>query len=181
MSLFCIFWTPLVLLLWAALNPGRFGNSGGIWAFFLGILVSVLHYFFYPLAGSSGFGLSLWVYTLADIVLIPVLPAFLLFALFAVLGFFKDEADPAGFALSALIPAGAVRAAGWNGQNSPLYFVVIPLLWTSLALGVSFLVRLARGSGFPRVIPLLAAILAMPAAAAACFWAFYRQMAPAGF
>ncbi|MDR1411888.1 MAG: hypothetical protein LBI91_06765, partial [Spirochaetaceae bacterium] len=87
MSLFCIFWTPLVLLLWTALNSGRFGNSGGIGAFILGILVSVLHYIFYPLVKTGGFGFSLWVYALADIVLIPVLPPFLLFALLSVLGF----------------------------------------------------------------------------------------------
>ncbi|MDR1411370.1 MAG: hypothetical protein LBI91_04105, partial [Spirochaetaceae bacterium] len=133
------------------------------------------------LVKTGGFGFSLWVYALADIVLIPVLPPFLLFALLSVLGFFKDRADPAGFVLFALIPAGVIRAAGWSGQDSPLYLVVIPLLWTSLALGISFLARLALESFFPRVIPLLAAILVTPLAAAACFWAFYRQMGPLGF
>jgi hypothetical protein len=147
----------------------------------LGSLVSVLHYFFHPLVRTAGFGFSLWFYALVDIVLIPVLPPFLFFALFSVLGFFKDKADPAQFVLFALIPAEVIMAAGWSGQDSPLYLVIIPLLRTALALGVSFLARLALESFFPRVIPLLLAVLAMPFAAAACFWAFYGQMAPAGF
>jgi hypothetical protein len=181
MSLFCVLWTPLLLLVWAALNPGRFGSSGEIWAFVLGSLASVLHYFFHPLVKTAGFGFSLWVYALVDIVLVPVLPPFLFFVLFAVLRLFKDGADPAKFALAALIPAGVIRAVGWSGQDGPLYLVVIPLLRTLLALGVPFLARLALENFSPRAIPLLLAILVMPLAAAACFWALYGQMGPAGF
>jgi hypothetical protein len=181
MSLFCLFWTPLVLLLWVSLNPENGGNSGGVLAFVLGSLASVLHYLFYPLVNAAGFGVSRWFFALIDIVLIPAVLPFLFFALLAVSGFFKGGEDPARFVLFALVPAGIIRAIGWSVRSDPLYLVLIPLLWTMLALGISFFVRLVRESFFPRAIPLLAAIFLMPLIAAAGFWAFYRQMVTAGF
>jgi hypothetical protein len=181
MSLFCLFWTPLILLLWVSLNSESRGNSGGIPAFVLGSIVSVLHYLFYPPVSTVGFGFSLWFFTLINIVLIPAALPFLFFVLLAVPGFFKDKADPAKFVLFALIPAGIIRAIGWSAQNDPLYLVLVPLLWTMLALGISFFARLIRESFFPLVIPLLLAVLFMPLAAAAVFWAFYGQMFTAGF
>ncbi|MDR0719942.1 MAG: hypothetical protein LBF78_09925 [Treponema sp.] len=180
MSLFCLFWTPLVLLLWVSLNSENRGNSGGVPAFVLGSIVSVLHYLFYPPINTAGFGLSLWFFSLINLVLIPATLPFLFFVLLAVPGFFKDKADPAKFVLFALIPAGIVRAIEWSAQNDPLYLVLVPLLWTMLALGISFFARLVRESFFPRVIPLLLVILLMPLAAAAGFWAFYGQMFTAG-
>jgi hypothetical protein len=181
MSLFCLFWTPLVLLLWVSLNSESRGNSGGILAFVLGSIVSVLHYLFYPHINTAGFGLSLWFFTLINIVLIPVALPFLLFILLTVPGFFKDKADPAKFVFFALIPAGIIRAIGWSVQNDPLYLVLVPLLWTMLALGISFFVRLVRESFFPWIIPLLFVILLMPLTAATIFWTFYGQMFTAGF
>jgi hypothetical protein len=181
MSLFCLLWTPLVLLLWVSLNSESRGNSGGILAFVLGSIVSVLHYLFYPPINMAGFGVSLWLFTLINIVLIPATLPFLFFVLLAVPGFFKGKADPAKFVLFALIPAGIIRAVGWSAQNDPLYLVCVPLLWTMLALGISFFMRLVRESSFPLIIPLLLVILLMPLTAAAGFWAFYGQMFTAGF
>jgi hypothetical protein len=181
MSLFCLFWTPLVLLLWVSLNSESRGNSGGILAFVLGSLISVLHYLFYPPINGAGFGLSLWSFALINIVLIPVVLPFLLFVLLAIPGFFKGKADTAKFVFFALIPAGIIRAIGWSAQNDPLYLVLVPLLWTMLALGISFFARLVRESSFPWIIPLLLVILLMPLIAAAVFWAFYGQMSMAGF
>jgi hypothetical protein len=181
MSLFCLFWTPLVLLLWVFLNSGNRGNSGGILAFVLGSLVSVLHCLFYPVINAAGFGLSLWLFALINIVLIPAVLPFLFFILLALPGLFKGQADPAKFVLFALVPAGITRAIGWSAQNDPLYLILVPLLWTMLALGISFLGRLIRESFFPWIIPLLLAVLLLPLTAAAVFWAFYGQMFPAGF
>ena len=181
MSLFCVFWAPVVLFLWVSLNSENGGNSGGIPALVLGSLVSALHYLFYPPVNAAGFDFSLWLFALINIVLIPVAPPLLVFALLSVPGFFKGKRDPAGFVLFWLIPSGIVRAFGWSARNSPLYLILIPLLWTTLALGVSFFARLVRESFFPRIIFLLAGIFLMPLAAAAIFWAFYRQMAVAGF
>ncbi|MDR2786174.1 MAG: hypothetical protein LBB83_09705 [Treponema sp.] len=181
MSLFCLFWTPLVLLLWVSLNSGSRGGSDGILAFVLGSLVSVLHYFFYPIINTAGFGFFLWLFALINIVLIPAVLPFLFFILLALSGFFKDKADPVKFVLFALVPAGVIRAIGWSAHNDPLYLVLIPVLWTTLALGISFLWRRARESSFPRIIFFLLAIFLMPPTAAAVFWAFYGQMVPAGF
>jgi hypothetical protein len=144
-------------------------------------LASVLHYLFYPIINTAGFGFSLWLFALINIVLIPAVLPFLFFVPLTLSGLFKNEADPAKFALFALIPAGIVRAIGWSAQHDALYLILVPLLWTMLALGISFLARLAGKSSFPLIISLLLAILLMPLIAAAGFWAFYRQMVPAGF
>jgi hypothetical protein len=175
MSFFCMFWTPLVLLFWNSLDTRERGSSGGVWAFILGTLISVFHYLFYPFVKASGFGLSLWFYALIDIVFVPAALPLLVFALFTVLGLSGTGADPARFVLTALIPAGVLRAIGWSGQSAPLYLVLVPLIWTMLALGVSFLARIDSGN-FPLwLITLLSTIILAPAAAVV-FWAFYGQM-----
>jgi hypothetical protein len=180
MSFFCMLWTPLVLFLWNSLNTEKRGSSGGIWAFILGTLVSVFHYLFYPFVKASGFGLSLWFHALVDIVFVPVALPFLVFALFAGLGLFGGGADPAKFVLSALIPAGVVGTIGWSGQNAPLYLVLVPLIWTLLALGVSFFPRLVSGNFLSWVITFLSIIVLAPVAAFV-FQAFYGQIPFTGF
>jgi hypothetical protein len=180
MSFFCMFWTPLVLFFWNSLNTREHGNFGGLWAFILGILVSVFHYLFYPFVKASGFGLSLWFHTLIDIVSVPAVLPLLVFALFTVLRLPGTGADPAKFVLTALIPAGVLRAIGWSGQNAPLYLVLIPLIWTMLALGVSFFTRLVFRNFLLWLITLLSVIVLAPLAATV-FWAFYGQMPFTGF
>jgi hypothetical protein len=181
MILFCLFWTPLVLLLRFSLNAKSGGKAGGVPALVLGSAVSILHHFFYPPISAAGFGLSLWLYVLINVVVIPVLLPFLVFVFLSVPGFFKGGADPALFVLFSLVPAGITRAAGWNVRHDPLYLVLIPLLWTALALGIAFFARLVRKKFFPRIILLLPAMLLMPLVAAGCFWAFYRQAPASGF
>jgi hypothetical protein len=180
MNFFCMLWIPLFLLFWNSLNTERRGNSGRVWALILGTIVSVFHYLFYPFVKASGFGLSLWFHALIDIVFVPAALPFLIFALFTGLGFIGKEADPAKFILSALIPAGAARAIAWSGQNAPLYLVLIPLIWTMLALDISFFARLVSGNFLLRLIAFLSVIV-FASAFAAVFWAFYGQMPFTGF
>jgi hypothetical protein len=173
-------WTPLILFLWNSLNTGERGSSGGIWAFILGTLVSVFHYFFYPFVKASGFGLSLWFHALVDIVFVPVALPFLVFTLFSCLGLFGGGADPAKFVLSALIPAGVAGVIGWSGQNAPLYLVLVPLIRTLLALGVSFFPRLVSGNFISCLITIFSIIVLAPAAAVV-FQAFYGHLPLTGF
>jgi hypothetical protein len=180
MNLFCLFWIPLVLLLWVSLNSKNGGNPGGVPAFVLGSAASVLHYLSYPPIHAAGLGFSLWLFALINIVLIPAVLPFLVFLLLAVPGFLKGKADSAGFVLFWLVPSGIIRAAGLGARHDPFYLILIPLLWTMLTLGISFFARLIRENRFPLIVPLLA-ILLMPPAAAAVFWAFSGQMVTAGF
>jgi hypothetical protein len=191
MSLFCMVWAPLVLLFWFSLdaggNPVVGGNvaggagsekpegSGGVWALGLGVLVSLVHAFFGPFVKAAGFGLSRWFFALVDIVFIPAVLPFLFLALFTILGLLKDRPDPAKFVLFALLPAGVIRAVGWGAKNDPLYLVLVPVLWTALALGISFLVRIARARSFLVRIPCFLAVFLLPFTAASAFWAFYGQ------
>jgi hypothetical protein len=168
-------WIPLVLFLWDSLDTRERGSLGGVWAFILGTLLSVLHYLLYPFIKVSGFGLSLWFYALIDIVFVPVALPLLVFALFTALELPGGGADPVKFVLIALVPAGVLRAIGWSGQNAPLYLVLVPLIWAMFALGVSFLVRLASGN-FPLWLITILSVIVLTPAAAAVFWAFYRQM-----
>jgi hypothetical protein len=180
MSFFCVFWTPLVLFFWNSLNMREHKSSGGLLAFVLGTLLSVFHYLFYPLVKASGFGLFLWFHTLIDIVSVPAVLPLLVFALLTFLRLPGVGADPAKFVLTALIPAGILRAIGWGGQNAPLYLVLVPLIWTMLVLSVSFFVRLVFRN-FPLWLITLLSVIVLAPAAATVFWAFYGQMPFTGF
>jgi len=173
MSVFCLLWLPLVLLFWFSLNPGRQAGSGAVWAVLLGSLIGILHFLSGAFVRAEGFGLSRWFFALADIVFVPAVLPVIVFFCFSFFRLFKNQGDLCAFVLLWLIPEGILRTIGWSVQNDPLYLVLVPLIWTSLALGMSFLVDLACNSfGLWVILPILAAV-ALPFAAATCFWHLY--------
>jgi hypothetical protein len=175
MSFFCLLWTPLFYLFRRALTPEDSG-AGGVWAILLGSIAAVIHFFIGDLIKPGGFGLSRWVSACVDIVALPaVLPlvACFLFLAFKVV---SGPIDIANFALLWLIPGTVVRALNWSAGSSPAFLVLIPLLWTAVAVGVSFFINLfMEHFHWYVIVPSGICILILPFAAATSWWAFYSQ------
>jgi hypothetical protein len=85
--------------------------------------------------------------------------------------------DFANFALLWLIPGAAIRAVSWSAGNDPTLLVLAPLLWTAIAVGVSFFINLfLRFFRWYVIIPCGLCILALPFTAATSWWAFSSQI-----
>ncbi|MDR1420879.1 MAG: hypothetical protein LBI86_10930 [Treponema sp.] len=174
MSFFCFLWTLLFCLFYRSTAPGD-ESSGGAWALLLGSVAAVSRFFLGSFITPGGFGFSRWLSGFVDIVSVPVLLPFAVYFLFAAAGVFRGGAGIANFILLWLVPAGAMRAVGWSAGRNPILLVLVPLLWTSLACGVSlFAGFLLRGRVVLVIFSALAA-LALPLLAATVYWAFFSQ------
>jgi hypothetical protein len=194
MSLFCMLWAPLFLLFWLPI-AGKKGNGTAAWAFFLGGLVSLVHYIAGSFVRPSGFALSRWIYALVDIVLLPSGLPFLVAPILILCRRASGQAEKTSggfdyrvFALVWLIPEGLFRSILWSGQANPLFLILVPLLWTSTAVGIPLFMEFIRRTAFPPgeafklnfaafslILASALGIAALPLAAATCFWAFFGQ------
>jgi hypothetical protein len=174
MSLFCLLWMPLFYLFRRSLADGE-GAAGGVLALLLGGVAAVFQFFLGSLVNPGGFGLSRWISGFVDVVSLPVLIPLIIYAVFIALRLLTGAPDFANFTLLWLIPGGIFRFLGWGALNDPILLVIVPLLWTAVALGVPFFINIF-GSGRPpaRVLSVLA-MLALPALAATSYWAFFAQ------
>jgi hypothetical protein len=180
MSFFCLLWVPLLYLLRRSITDE--GGAGGVWALLLGSGTALFQFFFGDIINPGGFGLSRWLSGFVDIVSLPVLIPLVVYSLLRGLRAFSGDADCAGFTLLWLIPVSALRAISYSPHNDPILLVLVPLLWTALAVGIPFFIRLI--TGFLRwyvVIPSLLCIAALPLMAAAAWWACFRQQPALGF
>jgi hypothetical protein len=174
-------WVPLFYLLRRSLSGGG-GSSGGVWALLLGSITAIIQFFLGYIFSPGGFGFSRWVFGFFEIVSVPVLIPFVVCFLMYLFSGFSSNADFANFTLLWLIPAGALRALSWSSMNDPILLVMAPLLWTALAVGISFLINwMASGyNPFFAVIAVLCIII-LPVSAAATYWAFFSQRTLLGF
>jgi len=180
MSVFCLLWVPLFYFLRKSFAGSN--SSGGVWALLLGSIAAIIQFFLGDIITPGGFGLSRWLFGFVDLICLPALiPIFICFLMLLFRGF-SGEADFAGFALLWLIPFGALRALDWSKGSDPILLVMVPLLWTALAVGVSFFIHLMkkRFTWWIAVISILS-ILILPCAAAATYWAFFSQQTLLGF
>jgi len=180
MSLFCLLWVPLFYLLRRSIIGA--GSSGGVWALLLGSITAIIQFFLGNLVSPGGFGFSRWLFGFIDIVSLPVLIPFVLyFLIFAVRGF-SGHADFANFALLWMIPVAALRAISWGSRSDPILLITVPLLWTAAAVGISFFIKLiADDFRLWKTAVFVLCILAIPAAAAGAYWAFFSQQTLLGF
>jgi hypothetical protein len=180
MSLFCFLWAPLFYLFRRSLGAGE-GGAGSVLALLLGSLAAILQFFIGSLVDPGGFGLSRWVSGFVDIVAIPALVPILVCLLFTALRLLSGTPDFANFALLWLIPAGALRSISWSSLGDPVLLVLVPLLWTAIALGLPFFLA---SFAYPRPPIIVLSILAMAVLlvlAAASYWAFFSQKNLLGF
>jgi hypothetical protein len=181
LSFFCLLWVPLFYFL-RRIIAGAGASSGSIWALLLGSVVAITQFFLGYFVSPGGFELSRWIFGFVDIVTVPVLVPLLIYLIIFILKGFSGEADFARFALLWLIPWGAMRALTWSALNDPILLVVVPLLWTALAVGVSFFINwmITKFKWYSALVS-IPCILVLPVLAASAYWAFFSQQTLMGF
>jgi hypothetical protein len=180
MALFCLFWMPLFYILWRAVTGCNI-SAGGVWALLAGSIIALARFFLGALVVPGGFGLSRWVSACIDIVMLPALAPILVYFFLVCFRIISGTADFANFALLWLIPVAAMRALGWSSLNDPILLVLVPILWTAIAVGVPFFIGLIQNGRIYVIIPSFLAILVILFAAASSYWAFYVQRSSVGF
>ncbi|GHV45723.1 hypothetical protein AGMMS49546_32220 [Spirochaetia bacterium] len=182
MSLFCLLWTPLFFLFKRSLSPAGEAGAGGVWALLLGSIVALTQFFLGAFVNPGGFGLSRWVSGCIDIVALPAALPLLVYLGLISLRILTGTPDFTNFVLLWLIPGGALRAVSWSAQGDPILLVLVPLLWTAIAVGIPFFLGLIINTAHRWVIfPAGVGILALPFLAATVYWAFFSQRTLMGF
>jgi hypothetical protein len=180
MTIFCLLWVPLFYLFRRSVSGGS--GSGSVWALLLGSITAIIQFFLGYLTSPGGFGFSRWLFGFIDIISLPVLTPIIIYAVLLMVRGLSGDADFANFALLWIIPVAALRAINWSSRNDPLLLAAAPLLWTALAVGVSFFIELiADNSRIFITIPSVLCILILPTAAAGAYWAFFSQRLLYGF
>jgi len=174
-------WIPLFYLLRRSLIGG--GNSGGgVWALLLGSITAIIQFFLGNLVYPEGFGFSRWLFGFIDLVSLAVIIPLLICFLMLFFRGFSGGADFANFALLWLIPVGALRALSWSPLNDPILLILVPLLWTALAVGISFFINwMTESFRWYIAIAAILCILILPFAAATTYWAFFSHQTLLGF
>jgi hypothetical protein len=174
MSLFCLLWVPLFYLFRRSITAE--GGAGGVWALLLGSVHAVFQFSLGYAVNPGGFGFSRWVFAFVDMVSLPVLIPLLVYAACIMLRLFSGGFDFTNFALLWMIPVAALRAISWSSRSDPLLLVAAPLLWTALAVGISFFIRcIIALFRWYVAVPASLGILALPATAAVSWWALFSQ------
>ncbi|MCL2067428.1 MAG: hypothetical protein FWG99_08190 [Treponema sp.] len=174
MSLFCFLFVPLFYLFRRSFSGG--GGSGGVWALLLGSLNAIFQFSLGYFINPGGFGFSRWLYGFVDIVSLPVIVPVLLYALLTFFRIFRGTADFANFTLLWLIPVAALRSITWSVNSNAILLVLVPVLWTALAVGISFFIGIVMThSRWYITVFITICILALLTAAALAYWAFFSQ------
>ena len=149
---------------------------GGGWAFLLGIITAILQFILNIPFDPGAFGFSRWLWSFF-IVSLPVIIPLLLYLVLIIVGFIHDEPNFAGFTLSFLIPPAIVNAISWASYAYPVPLVLVPILWTCIAVGVPFLIRFINYENIILTILASLGILIIPLAAATSYWAYFSHEA----
>jgi len=174
MGFFCLLWIPLVYLLRRLLATEN--GAGGVWALIFGSLVVIIRFFAGPLVDPGAFGFYRWLSAFVDIVSVPVLAPLVLYLLFVEMNLLSPRTDYIGFTLVWLIPVSAFRVTTWISSPSPVMLVLVPLLWTALAVGIPVLFAQARKRGeWYSAAPFVFGMAVLPFSAATSWWAFFSH------
>jgi hypothetical protein len=186
MYFFSFLWIPLVYVLWRAVNKEVF-YAGGVWALVFGSIVAMAQFFYGPLMEAGDFGITRWISGFVDVVTVPALLPFFVYLILAGLRKMRSaelrltRPDIANFSLLWLIPYAAIRALSWDTLSDPILMVLIPVLLSSIALGLSFSIGLyARRRPIPAILATLNILVILPATATS-YWAFFAHDTAMGF
>jgi len=180
MYIFSFLWVPLFYLFRRSISGA--GGVGGVWALILGSVTAVFQFFLGDLVDGGGFGLSRWMSAFVDVVGLPVLIPLLVYTVFIAFRLFSGNIDFANFILIWLIPVAGVKALGWGSHRSPLLLLIVPLLWTALAVGISLFINgIIRYFRWYVVFFAGLGIIALPAAAITAYWAIFSQQTMLGY
>jgi len=179
MSVFCLLWVPVFYFFRRSISGGKAGM--GWWALGLGCAAVLVRYLTGPFITPTGFGLSCWLNGFIDIVSLPVLVPIIVCVLLTALRLFPSDVDIDGFTFLWLVPFTFYYSVDRSLLYSPVMLVLVPLLWTTQVLGISFFIGCMYK--YPRwyvIIPSIPAALSLPLTAATSWWAFYSQQTQAG-
>jgi len=174
MNVFCLLWIPLFYLFWRSVT-GNNATAGGVWAILVGSIVAMIQFFLGNLIDPGGFGFSRWVSGCIDIVVLPALAPILVYFLLIAFKLISGDFDFTNFALLWLIPNAGIRALSWSSAGDPLLLALVPILWTAIAVGVPFFIKIILNSRILVIIPAALVIILIPFAASCSYWAFYAQ------
>jgi hypothetical protein len=180
MSLFCFLWAPFFYLFRRSITGGE-GGAGAVMALLLGSAAAVFQFFSGSLVNPGEFGFSRWLSGFVDIVSLPVLVPLVVCLLFTLFRVFAGTPDFVNFTLLWFIPAAALRSLSWSAQNDPILLILVPLLWTAIAVGIPFFINIIAHGRLLVIIPAAFAILVIPVLAASSYWAFFSQKTVLGF
>ncbi|MCL2093241.1 MAG: hypothetical protein FWH12_03510 [Treponema sp.] len=174
MSLFSFLWMPLFYLFWRSLT-GTNEAAGGVWGLLVGSIVALVHFFLGDLVDPGGFGFSRWAHAWVDVIALPVLLPLLIYLLLVLLRVIGGTINFANFTLLWLIPGGVIKAASWSSLNDPSLLILVPILWTAIAVGVPFFINIIMNSQPLVIVFASLGVLVVPLAAASSYWAFFSQ------
>ena len=180
MTIFCFLWAPMFYLLWRAVT-GNGAYAGGLLALLAGSVFAFVQFFLGSFIEPGGFGLSRWESGFIDIVSLPALLPFFVYLVLVGFRLISGNVNFANFALLWLIPGAAIRALGWISLGDPILLVLVPILWTAIAVGVSFFIALTQTGRILVIIPASLGILVVPLVAASSYWAFYCHKTTMGY
>jgi hypothetical protein len=179
MSIFCFLWIPVFYFFRRSISPGK--KSMGGWALILGCVAVLVRYLSGPFVAPVGFGLSCWLGGFINIVSLPVLVPVVVCVLLVALRVFPSDADIGGFTFLWLIPLTFYHSMDGSLPYSPLMLVLVPLLWTTQILGMTFFIDcILKYRRWYVIIPSIPAVAALPLIASSAWWAFYSQQTQIG-
>ena len=167
-------WIPLFYFFRRSISAE--GGAGGILAIILGLVTALIQVFIGNLVDPGGFGMSRWMNGFVDIVGLPVLIPLFVYLVFIIFRSFSGNIDFANFALLWLIPVSILKAFNWSASGSPITLIIVPLLWTALAVGIPLFINcIISFSRWYVYIPCGIGIAALPIAAVTAYWALFSQ------
>jgi len=179
--IFCLLWVPVFYIFRRAV-VGESATAGSIWALVLGSITAIVQFFLGDFIIAGGFGLNRWLHGFIDLICVQTLLPFLVYIVLLVFRRFKGDIDFASFTLLWLIPTGCIRAVSWSGLNNPVLLIFVPLLWTALAVGISFLINwMIKERKWYKFVISVPCILIMPFITSAAYWALFSQNTILGF
>jgi len=157
-------------------------KTGKGWlALLLGCVAVFARYLAGPLVNAGGLGLLRWLSGFIDIVSLPVIVPVVVTLLLVKKRIYPENMDYAGFILLWLVPLGLYFSVDKSSLYSPLVMVLVPLLWTTQTLGVSFFIScIFKYRRWYVTVPFILLAAFMPLAAATSWWAFYAQQTSTG-
>jgi hypothetical protein len=180
MYIFCVFWVPMFFLFRRSIAGG--GGAGGMLALIAGSIAAFIQFFLGDIVEAGEFGVSRWLSAFVDVVGLPVLIPFFAYSFFIIFKSFSGNYDFANFILIWMIPVAGLKALKWVSVRSPLVLVMVPLLWTALAMGLSLFVHcILRSFRWYVVIFSVIGIAALSFAAVTSYWALFSQQTMLGY
>ncbi|GHU23632.1 hypothetical protein FACS1894172_02590 [Spirochaetia bacterium] len=171
MTLFCLLWVPLFYVLWCSRSP-HYGNVNILIPLLAGGCGALLYRFAGPFLPPGRFDMERWFHIAADVIAVPVLPPLILSLIPIAAG---KQIDSTGFSLIYLIPVSAIHSVDKSLLNDPIYFVLPPILWTTVVVGIPFFSRLFYKKRNALIPVAVMAIIAVFLIAASSYWFFFCQ------